>query len=333
MHRELKDCIVAKFTFDEIHAYYNDVSKEQKLLYFFSENWCEKFKKSNPDIDIQYLICYNSKTVLMFREVQMRVAVTVEIPYGNHSDYVGIIWQINNMVGSDGMVLLAVNNNPYDLKSYLVVEDNQESDEIIQLIIKNKMKLNMEKGLKEILLEMGNKMWNIQTFPQRVSKEDIRMIMDPLYIFREKTDLIEKGYFDEVKKPKIFVSYSHKNEDIVMKVYQYMQMAGMNIWIDLQAIDVGDIIPKKMLDGVRESDYAVLFLSKEYKESMMAKAELQHMLYGVFTEQKKWYPIKLDDVNVEEIQSGLGNYKYYDYQKNSDLDNLISDMSRVFKLD
>ena len=304
------------------------------MLYFFADSWCSNYKLNNIDIEVNYVICYDISTIIIYKEDHMRGAFTIEIPYDCRSTYVDIIRQINDMVSRDGLVTLAVNNNPYNLKSYLIVEDTKNLEHIAEFIQQNHLKTNQEKGLKEIIIESGNRMWNMHAIFPGANNAEIEMLMTVIYHFKEKKELKEQGYdFSESHRPKVFISYSHKDEDIVMQVYERMQIAGMNIWLDSYAIDTGDLIPKEMLDGIKESDFAVLFLSESYKESMFAKAELHHFLSSVFREEKKWYPIKLDSVNVDEIQPGMADYKYYDFAQKPDIDTLVSDMKNVFKLD
>lgn len=333
MRKTLNDYIVTVFSFDEVYEQYNGI-RNCKMLVFFAEIYCVKHKSSLKTIDLKYVICYNTNTIVIYREGNMRGTFTIEIPYDRRSEYIDIIRQINNMVSINGMVTLAVNNTPYSLQSYLIVEDDKNPEKIAAFIYKNNLKQNQEKGLREFIIEAGNRMWSMQSILQGADNAMIKMQMDMLYAFKEKTDLKQAGYiFEESRRAKVFISYSHRDEDIVLQIYNRMKLAGINIWIDMYAIDVGEVIPQKMLDGIKESDYAVLFLSKAYKESMFAKAELRHLLGSIFLEEKKWYPIKLDDVDVNDIQSGMGNYKYYDFSKNTDIDTLVSDMKKVFKLD
>lgn len=332
MRKTIDDYVIAVYSFSAVYKYYN--YKDSKLLYFFADSWCSNYKSNNIDIEVNYVICYDTSKIIIYKENCMRGAFTIEIPYDRRSAYVDIIRQINDMVGRDGMVTLAVNNNPYNLKSCLIVEDTENPECIAEFIRRNDLRINHEKGLKEIMIEYGNRMWDLIPIFPGSDNEEIEMFMNAAYHFKEKEELTEQGYdFSEYRRPKVFISYSHKDEDVVMKVYGRMQLAGINIWLDAYAIDTGDIIPRKMLEGIKESDFAVLFLSESYKESMFAKAELHHLLSSIFREEKKWYPIRLDNVNVDDIQPGLSNYKYYDLAHKPDIDTLVCDMKNVFKLD
>lgn len=255
----------------------------------------------------------------------------INIPYESRTQYIEAICEINSLVDADGMIVLAVNNNPYILESYLVVETNTNAEKISELINKYNLHNSTEKSIREIIIEMGNKRWNMMNLYQNSDSLEIKNMMKLLYFYAEKDELRDKGFYKEVYQPKIFISYCHMDCELVMDVYQRIQMAGMNCWIDMQDIDVGEIIAKKMLDGIRQCDYAIFFLSQAYKQSMMAKAELQNYLAYIFREKKSWYLIKVDDVDVDDIQPGLSNYKYYDLSVNHNLDDLVADINRVFK--
>ena len=60
---------------------YNNQSKNALLLYMFAEDWCIRYKTAHPDLNVNYAICYNSKTIIMFLEVDMKLAITIVIPY------------------------------------------------------------------------------------------------------------------------------------------------------------------------------------------------------------------------------------------------------------
>lgn len=261
----------------------------------------------------------------------MKAKFFIGIPYECRTQYIDAIYEINSLVDLNGMVVLAVNNNPYILESYLLVETNANAKKISGLVRKYNLHNSTEKGIREIMIEMGNKRWNMMNLYPNSDHDEIRQIMKMLYLYAEKKELQDKGFFEEIYQPKVFISYCHIDQALVLDVYKRMQMAGMSCWIDMQDIDVGEIIAKKMLDGIRRCDFAVFFLSHAYKQSMMAKAELQNFLADIFREEKLWYLIKVDDVNVEDIQSGLSNYKYYDLSNTGDLNVLVEDIRRVFE--
>ena len=65
---------------------------------------------------------------------------------------------------------------------------------------------------------------------------------------------------------------------------------------------------------------AILFLSKEIIDSNLSQFELEKS--NMIKKSMGWFIVKLDDVNVEEIMPSLGNYLYYDFNENNDIEML-----------
>lgn len=330
LRMQLEDLIVLKIDFE--YVYKINGTNNSKILHFYAINLCDNYKLQF-DVEIDYDICYTLEKIIFFRRIHMKGNFCVEIPYGTRMQYASFISEMNTLTDADGMVILAVNNNPYMLVSYLLVESNTNVEKMVALIKKYELRSRQDKGITEIIREMGNRMWNTITIPQRAGLEEIQMYMQVYYEVAERDVLEEKDYFHEFWKAKSFISYSHKGMEIVMDIYQKIQISGMNCWLDLYNIDVGEPIVKKMMEGLKECDYGIFFLSKHYKDSVMAKGELHNFLADVFGNKKKWYLVKLDDVDVEEILPGLNHYKYYDFSENSDIEKLVMDMVRVLEGD
>lgn len=259
----------------------------------------------------------------------MEAEFLIEIPYGCRSKYKGTILKINSMVGQSGLVTLAVNNNPYALESVLLIRTDENVEEIKEEIRQAGLKIRNDKSLKEIIMEIGNRRWN--TADIRISKTEMGLdcIMNFLYAYEEKDNLVKKGYTEEqFFRKRLFVFYSHKDE-IVLQIIDKLQTAGINTWIDIYDIEIGDLIVRKMMEGLSECDAAVFFLSDNFVKSKMTKGELNNYLEEAFTGKKKWFPVKLDNVDVNEILPGLSRYKYYDFKDKQDIDELVENIKRV----
>ncbi|MCM1159472.1 MAG: toll/interleukin-1 receptor domain-containing protein [Bacteroidales bacterium] len=324
----LKHIVVEVISFDAVFR--NNHTGNPKILPLFAEIFCQDYQIQNK-FELDYSLCYNMRKIIFFRRVDMRSECLIEIPYADRGEYIDFIAQINTLVDEDGLLILAVNNNPYVMESGLLVETNENMEQIQKLISENDLSCRQDKGLKEILSEIGNRRWNMAEIPAKASRKEIEEMMSLLYLYADRKSMDSKGYFQEYKKSRVFISYSHKDRDVVMDVYEKLQLAGMNCWIDMYDIEIGEVIAKRMLEGIKECDFAVFFLSENYSQSLMAKAELQNFLSSLFLTERKWYLIKLDEVDVDKIQAGLSNYKYYDLTANNNLDELVADMRKVLR--
>jgi hypothetical protein len=75
----------------------------------------------------------------------------------------------------------------------------------------------------------------------------------------------------------------------------------VKVWIDEQRILVGDSIPEKIAQGLAESDFFLLVVSKSSVESPWVKKELNSALVHEIERRKvAVLPIKLDDIKMPE---------------------------------
>ena len=90
----------------------------------------------------------------------------------------------------------------------------------------------------------------------------------------------------------------------------------MNIFVDYRSIDYGEKIIEKITQGLKECDFCVFFLSKQFKDSYYGKHELSSIWNYIILKKKKWFFVILDDVNIDDIYEGLSFYKYFQFNNN-----------------
>lgn len=279
---------------------------------------------------------YNGKNLIIIKEISMnnKLSIVIEIPYSKRDNYLEAIYEFNNAVSRDGNIELFVNNNPYSLNSFLCIEDKMDSYEQIKELI-NKYALNIVKDKKpdDLFNDMCRaRMYQHTQFIPDESLELIRLKMDGLYFFASQNQLLKKGYgCSQIKNKLVFVSYSHSDNKIVNEVVDKLKYHGANIWIDKEDIEYGEHIVNSFMKAVSECDFAIIFLSKHSSSSFYTKTEIQNLAVKIIENKTKWFLIKLDDVNVEEIFPNLNNYKYYDFSKDCDIDNLIDKILHSIK--
>ena len=256
----------------------------------------------------------------------MNAKFTVNIPYGTRSQYLDFVYQINALASSDGLVQLFVNNTPYCLEAFLVIETDDNIEEIKSLIKKDKLDLVQYKGFSEFFKEsIINRRYTKFGLFYNSDMQSIQQAFSVCFLFAEKDEIEAKGIGNgsHVIRKKLFISYCHKDKDIVYKTTESMDQYGLNSWIDKQDINVGDNILHSVLCGINESDLAVLFISKATLESNFSKLELETIMSAMMKKNMGWYIVKLDDVNPDKILPALADYKYYDFNEDNNIEALI----------
>lgn len=275
----------------------------------------ELFYKSY-NIKVFININYQIKRLIIYEGLVMSKEIVINIPYGTRSRYLQVIYELNNLAGENGVSALFVDNNPYNLEAALFLEIDNDSnvDEIMKIISRNNLEIIKNIGLNEIIEDLGNRKHDIRFLPFRVSFDDLSLMVMSMFHFAEKNQLTKLGYhFKRTEKKKLFISYSHKDKDIIYDIIDHLDESGVNFWLDKQMIDVGEKILESINNGMLESDLPVIFLSHNTLDASYAKHELSTFFSQVIQGTKKWFIVRLDDVNPNDIYLGLGDYLYYDY--------------------
>lgn len=98
-----------------------------------------------------------------------------------------------------------------------------------------------------------------------------------------------------------FLSHSSKDKGFVRKLAADLVAKGVKVWIDEQRILVGDSIPEKIAQGLAESDFFLIVVSRNSVESSWVKKELNSALVHEIERRKVIVlPIKLDEVKMPD---------------------------------
>jgi len=308
---------------------FEHIKKDSRFIYLYAVGIKDYIECENLDRSV--ITCYNSENFIVTGSGSMKYKIAVKIPYESRSKCFPVIYEINECVGVEGFVVLAVNNLPYSLESFLIIEtETAESLKQVKGIVSvNGLALEAGIDLNIVTEAMGARQYNLVSFVPNEAFDFIKMKCESLYCFPEKEEFEFKGYgFRELKKKKVFISYSHKDKQVVRGVVNELKDRGLDVWIDEGQIDIGDDILEKIHAGIRECDVHAIFLSENFKDSFFAKYELSIFFRNAILNKgssRKWFPIKLDDVDLEEIMLYLGGYLYFDMRSRS-VDDLILEL-------
>lgn len=289
------------------------------------------------ETDSQFMVKYdydlNAFNILKV-ERNLKNKVTFEIPYGRREDYYRFVYEVNKLVDRSGIVELYVNNIPYPLSSYLVVETEKNFSEILTLRKKYAVPVNIEQGFDELFSSMSGRQFNSYGFIPGMTLEDVSLVMANAYHFLSQYMLEAKGYtFERVKKPRLFISYSHKDAEEVNSIVSEFNNYGFYFWQDRYEIMPGDLLIQKVHEGMEECDLPIVFISKKTNDSLFAKQELTTFFSDIIYQSdsnKRWFIINLDGVDPNEIYKGLGGYLYFDFVSRT-VEELVETINKKLK--
>ena len=98
--------------------------------------------------------------------------------------------------------------------------------------------------------------------PQTPQQWVYRQGAEPLTI--RDTASIERMQVDSTKNPTVFFSYKREDEDIVQRVYDDMQLRGVqDIWMDRRKLEAGEDWSHEIKEALKKCTHLVLFVSKK----------------------------------------------------------------------
>ncbi|MBL7823678.1 MAG: toll/interleukin-1 receptor domain-containing protein [Saprospiraceae bacterium] len=127
---------------------------------------------------------------------------------------------------------------------------------------------------------------------------------------------------------KIFLSYSSKDKDSVRKFVKDLESNDFEVWFDEDKIGIGDEIITKIQEGLQETNYLIIWLTKYSVESGWVRREWQSKLNEeIYLNKTLVLPILVEDCN---IPSFLAAKKHADFREDYEagFKNLIEDLKK-----
>ena len=282
----------------------------------------------NLNVDLQ--IKYNKNDIIFYlkesNKMNNLLKINFVIPYGNREDYIEFIEEINNNVKSDEIVFIFANNIPYVLECILYVE--VENPDIVRNIAKKYKVSELMNGKSQeyYIKEQSNRGWNSIGLISNMSKEKILMAMRTICQIPTIQEYEEAGYSLKKDYKTVFISYSHKDEKEVEMLEQTIKDNGVRVWRDTYDIDFRDSITQKISEAMKKSHIFLLCISKNTLSSIYAQQEVETLYNTILIQKsngKRVIPVRLDDVDPNDIIHGLNNFKYCNYKDEKDLKKLI----------
>lgn len=165
------------------------------------------------------------------------------------------------------------------------------------IINKYQNKLNQENQKKQKALSDSMKKSNSNNQKYIIENQ---IIQDELLkLANEVKDSVEKKESIEYD---VFLSHSHKDKaDYISELSKILTEKGLDVFEDSKVFKVGDSQTNMMNQGIRNSRFCVIFISKNFMESKWSNYEFQGFLNRIMNDEDvKILPI-WHEVSAEEI--------------------------------
>ena len=187
-----------------------------------------------------------------------------------------------------------------------------------EAIARNLRKTNKSISVELYLLDRFEKMtqWDyLPVFEQFSAQEAISRMMNDQAVERLVSDAPSvkqpSAKMPDIEK-EVFISYSRKDLDVVKPLYEWLEKAGCQCWLDVDGMFSGVSYKKVIVDAIKRSKVMLFMSSENSNKSRNVVSEVSvAMEYG-----KKVIPIRLDmSPYSESIEYDIINHDYVVYDK------------------
>ncbi len=120
-------------------------------------------------------------------------------------------------------------------------------------------------------------------------------------------------------RPRVFISHSSKDKPFVETLVEQLEELGVETWFDAVQLQPGDSIVRGIQDGLSDSDYLVVVISKNSISSKWVQAEMSAaFMREIEGKGTRLLPIRIDDTELPPL---IGDRIYIDF-RNSFMDGL-----------
>jgi hypothetical protein len=209
-----------------------------------------------------------------------------------------------------------VNNNPYQLEFYIIVEfEKKEFEKDIRKILEPFVikELTSVSALYLFQHMIGRRFNSINhIFPDQVD-----MFFKDFFFFNERKYMREIGYtFDTSMFPPntVFFSYSDIPKKEIETIYSYLIGNDLPIFFDLTSMVSSDILDEKIQESIQDSKGIVFFVNQKFIDSTWCMEEEK---LALDLKKKVLYIIDNNLNNIDKFNNVLHikqNFQEFDYQ-------------------
>jgi hypothetical protein len=128
-------------------------------------------------------------------------------------------------------------------------------------------------------------------------------------------ELLEK-YVKNLRQKRVFISYASEDRVSAKDIADVLKEKGLDVWYDEWELMVGDSIVERINQGIRESKYMIVVLSKNSVEKPWCKIEVNNALNRNLTGKGILVlPALLDNCDIPPL---LNDIKYADFRVSFD---------------
>ena len=183
------------------------------------------------------------------------------------------------------MLAVFVNNNPYNLEFFVVVNyekaEKNHIEDMMTTFENAGLVYRSDLTMLEFFTQMGSRRFNATTF---LDSKSVEMSFSEMFYFCEK---------EEVKK-----------------LIPYLNGMELPVWFDEYNIAVGQSITEKVQEGIDQSEKVIFWVTKNFLESAWCKTEMNAFIKKMIEENNLIFLVLDDDIEIKELPLFLRDIKF-----------------------
>jgi len=116
----------------------------------------------------------------------------------------------------------------------------------------------------------------------------------------------------QTRKPRVFVSHSHRNNNITARLVADLQAAGAEVWVDMEDIQFGDFM-RRINEGLKACDWLVVVLTPAALASRPIQMEVNVAINLTWQDKMQGViPFMVEPCDHDQIPPTWQIQQYYD---------------------
>lgn len=130
-------------------------------------------------------------------------------------------------------------------------------------------------------------------------------------------------------RPRVFISYSHRDQEFVLALVAELQSQGVRVWIDQVELEIGDSLIERISEAISAEDFVVAVISEDSAKSGWCQKELSlAVTEGINNKRVKVLPVRLGEVEMPPM---LRDIKWGEAAVDASPSDLAAALARAIK--
>ena len=140
----------------------------------------------------------------------------------------------------------------------------------------------------------------------------------PASLLAQKPEILKSPDFD------LFLAYAKQDQPFITYLIEYFTQQGLKLWLYEEQIDIGEQITERICQGLQNSRFVILCLSKHFSDSLWGRLEyVSLIIQEIRAQNPKVLPVIVGEFQEEEMPEFLYDKYSVDLREKQGLERLM----------